>query len=732
MSGVLGKLCATLGIETEYTDVWGQRHAVSLDTQRALLAEMGISADSASEVKEALAVSAFRSWQRLLPPVRVFRQSQGPLKVPVTVPAVRSEEPLRWTLKEEHGVQRTGTCRASELEVLRQAKARGGRFLRAALLLPHPSSLGYHRLEIESLEDGPSAHMVLIVAPHRCYQPAALQGTQRAWGPALQLYAVRSQRNWGIGDFTDLRNLIELSRDIGADVVGLNPLHALFQHDPRHASPYSPSSRLFLNPLYLDIEAIPDFSECTPARATVEDSVFQERLRALRATEHVGYDAVWGLKRTVLEKLYQHFRAHHIDRSTGRAKAFAGYRSDRGSGLRMHALFEALQDHLYRQHPSAWGWLNWPAAYRDPRSTAVVKFAAHSGERIEFFEYLQWQADLQLAAAGRRSLALGLGIGIYQDLALGVDPGGSDSWTNQALYALQVRIGVPPDDFSLKGQDWGLPPLIPAYLKEVAYDPFIATLRANMRHAGALRIDHIMGLMRLFWIPPGLDPSEGAYVRYPFGDLLSILALESQRNQCLVIGEDLGTVPDEVRQQMRSTNVLSCRVLYFEKTQEGSFMPPMEYPSNALVEVTTHDLPTLAGFWRGRDLDLRTKLQLFPTETIREGQIIGRAQDRTRLLAALKYEGLLPAGMGLDPASVSEMSLDLCCAIHRYLARSAAKIMMINVDDIFGLVEQANLPGTVDQHLNWLYKLPVSLEEWAHDPRVQVLTAAIRMSRING
>ncbi|HSO06194.1 MAG TPA: malto-oligosyltrehalose synthase, partial [Pelomicrobium sp.] len=323
-------------------------------------------------------------------------------------------------------------------------------------------------------------------------------------------------------------------------------------------------------------------------------------------------------------------------------------------------------------------------------------------------------------------------VGVYQDLAVSIDRAGAEAWGWQHLYAETASIGAPPDDFNLNGQDWGLPPLIPQRLAESGYAPFIAMLRAAMRHAGALRIDHVMGLRRLFWVPPGGKPADGTYVNYPFDDLLGILALESQRNHCLVIGEDLGTVPDEVRAALAPLGVLSYRLLLFEKNGEGNFRMPEEYPAQALVAASTHDLPTLKSYWQGHDLDLRAQLALYPDEETRAAQVVNRAQDRARLLVALERAGLLPEGMTVHPVSAPEMTQELTLAIHTFIARTPAKVLMVQMEDVLGQLEQVNLPGTTDQHPNWRRKLPLNLEEWPQDPRVAALAEALQRERGRG
>lgn len=732
-AAALEELCALCGIAPDYYDIWGQRRHVSADTQRALLAAMGIAAGTGTEARHAIGHLQARGWQRLLPPVMVARHNGGAVEIPVTVPAAARQRRFDWVLTLENGDRESGALCPAELAMKAEAEAEAGgvSYVRCTYALPHAPDLGYHRFEMRSTGEGQehAAHMSLIVVPPQCYRPAALSAQGRVWGPAVQIYALRSQRNWGAGDFTDLRTLIDISARAGAGIVGVNPVHALFPHNPEHASPYSPSSRLFLNVFYLDVEAVSDFAECDAARGRVFDPEFQARLRALRATVWVEYREVAGAKFGVLEQLYLNFRERHLAAGDQRAQAFRAFQAEGGAALRRQALFEALQQHFHGNDPSIWGWPAWPEPYRDPAAEAVARFAVEQAERVEFFEYLQWQAELQLEAVGRSSREHGLGVGLYQDLALGVDRGGGEAWANQGLYALGASMGAPPDDFNLHGQDWGLPPMIPAQLVDAAYAPFIATLRASMRHAGALRIDHVMGLMRLFWIPAGGTPEAGAYVAYPLDDLFGIVALESQRNRCLVIGEDLGTVPDAVREAMARYGALMYRLFYFEKERDGGFRPPAAYPAPALVAVSTHDLPTLRGYWQGNDLEARTRLGLFPSEEMREQQIATRARDRVQLLAALEREQLLPATADVEPAGNPEMSAELARAIHVYLARTLSQVMMVRPEDVLGQVEQVNLPGTTDQYPNWKRRLPLDLEGWAADPPLVALSDALRAER---
>jgi (1->4)-alpha-D-glucan 1-alpha-D-glucosylmutase len=715
----------------QYLDIWGRAHGTSEATERALLGAMGLPAGTDPEVAAALLQLDRQEAERPLRPVQVVREPARPHRVEVTLPAGDDGKAFRWRLRRESGAEDLGEFTPAALEEVGRSRLDGQERVRRVLAIDLAVEAGYHRFAIEPLDGrGRAGEMSFIVAPETCYLPPALRGEGRVWGFAAQLYSIRSERNWGIGDFGDLRRVLEFCARNGAGAVLLNPLHALFPDAPDHACPYSPSSRAFFNLLYLDVQAVPEFAECPEAKAAVDAPAFQTRLRALRAAPQVDYRGVAEAKREVLELLYRHFRTRHLAQGTDRGHAFLDYRSGRGPGLRWQALFDALQEHFRRQDEQVWGWPAWPEPYRDPHSPEVAAFAEAHAERVECFEYLQWQAADQLAAAGRDSWEQGLGIGLILDLAIGVAPGGSATWTGNGLYARDAAVGAPPDEVNRMGQNWGLPPWIPHRLTEAAYEPFIELLRANMASAGALRVDHVMGLCRLFWVPQGLPIAEGSYVAYPFGDLLGILALESQRNRCLVIGEDLGTVPDEVRRALQATGVLSTRLLYFERREDGRLMPPEAYPVQAVAAVTTHDLPTLAGFWQGLDIGLRTDLHLYPDEAVRDQQILGRAEDRAQLLLALGSEGLVPAGGGLHQVDLPAMTPEFAAAVYTYLARAPSKVLLVQLEDGFGGLEQPNLPGTVaPAYPSWRLKLPLDLEEWPAGDHLQSILSALRRER---
>ncbi len=732
----LHALARHCGIADGYDDIWGQHHATSDAVRRALLAAMHLPVDTA-DAGTILRGLQDAHWQKPLQPVLVVRAG-APARIELNLPVEFAGRPWRWTLTLENGETRRGELVPEHLSPLGQRRPAGADFWdrteaadfsRHLILLPALTLTGYHRFAVET-PDGRHDAMALIVVPPACYQPDAIRNEGKVWGPAVQLYGLRSRRNWGVGDFTDLRNLVDVTADAGGGIVGTNPLHALFPDNPAHISPYSPSSRAALNLVYLDVEALPEFAACAAAQARVADPAFQARLRSLRATELVDYPAVWAAKREVLELLWQHFRDNEWAHDTVRARAFQSFRERGGAPLERLARFEALQAHFRSEDAGCWGWPAWPEAFRDPDGAAVAAFVAEHADAVAFHAWLQWCGDDQLGAVGRQSWRRGLGVGLYADLAVGVNPGGADAWGWQGVFARGAHAGAPPDDFNLHGQEWGLPPFVPHRLREAAYAPFIELLRANMKHAGALRIDHVMGLARIFWVAAGRPASEGAYVSYPLDDLLGIVALESQRNHCLVIGEDLGTVPEGFRPRLAAADFLAYRPFLFERTDDGGFRPPGAYERKALVAASTHDLPTLAGLWQGLDIDRRSELGLFPTEALRERVIVERAQDRARLLVALERDGLLPAGTGIHPVAVPGLTPELVTAIHAWLARTPCQVLAVQPEDVLGQAEQANLPGSPDdRHPNWRRRLPLDLEDWRDDARFIALAEALRAAR---
>ncbi|HET9694629.1 MAG TPA: 4-alpha-glucanotransferase, partial [Steroidobacteraceae bacterium] len=413
--------------------------------------------------------------------------------------------------------------------------------------------------------------------------------------------------------------------------------------------------------------------------------------------------------------------------ATARAEAFRRYRNERGDALRLHALHDAIAEHLRAQDAETyWGWPAWPEELREPSRHGVAEFARQHVEEVQFHAWLQWIADEQLGAVQKLAAELGMPIGLYGDYAVGVNPAGSETWSEQRVYRMGAGVGAPPDPLALKGQDWGIPPQDPQALVAARYEPFRTLIAANMRHFGALRLDHVMALFRQWWVPVGLGSTEGGYVHYPLDDLMSVLALESVQHRCLVVGEDLGTVPDEMRRAMPEYAIYHYKVLLFEKVEGGRFRRPEHFERRAIATVTTHDLPTLRGYWEGRDLALRDALDLFPGEDVRRQVYDDRTHDRTALLEALDAVGLRPRNAADGDAAFSD---DLARAIQLYLARSSAALVVLQIEDLIGMTDPVNVPGTSDEHANWQRKVTATIEDVFENEATAELLEDVQFAR---
>jgi malto-oligosyltrehalose synthase/4-alpha-glucanotransferase len=671
----LDRICEELGVLPRYRDHAGTVREVPQATLRSLITCL-------KPVKS----------DGLLPPVFVHRQGSDPIAVPL----LQRSQMLRWTL-EGNGGTLAGT--------IDQDTDR--------LVIEEAVTPGYHQLKLHSGETVAAA-CTLIVAPSTAFLPPLLQDGRRLWGLATQLFALRSARNWGIGDFTDLADLIGYAAAHGVAAIGLTPLHALFPDEPDRCSPYSPSSRCFLNVLYIDPEGMPEFQACEAARALRADPSFDAQLARLRSAARVDYAGVAACKRRMFELLFGHFRDQHLAHDSDYAAQFHRFQEAGGKRLRLFATFEALRRQFANTGAAA-SWPSWPEPFRDPDSAAVAEFVERNEDRVRFFEYLQWHSERQLLHCQSQAREAGMPIGIYLDVAVGVDRDSAEAWWSQDYLVGGWSIGAPPDNWNLKGQSWGAPPPSALRMRETAYAATRECLEANMRAAGAVRIDHILGFMRLFWVPEAAAAADGAYIRYPLDDLLAILALESQRHRCLVIGEDLGTVPDGLHEAMQSASILSYRLLYFEHEPDGSFRKPGDWPRQALVAPSTHDLSTLPAYWRGADLELRSRLDLYPSRNVAEAERERRIADKQQLVAALAGENL-PATLDGDAPIES---------IYRFLARTASCLLMVQPEDLLGVVEQQNVPGTTSEYPNWRRKLPVSAADFFADANVARVVEAI-------
>ena len=551
------------------------------------------------------------------------------------------------------------------------------------------------------------------------YIPAWLEDG-RAWGITCQLYALRSARNWGMGDFEDLARLAELAAAAGADFIGINPLHALFFANPDIFSPYTPSSRRFLNPLYIAVDGFESLAE--------PDA---EALQAARDAELIDYPAVARLKRNALEVQFRHFRAKNLATASDDGQAFENFCREHGKRLENFALFEAVSEAMVERGLSC-GWHGWPAEFQEMGSGAVRAFRQENAERVLFHKWLQWLGHAQLADAQARALAAGMRIGLYLDLAVGVSPDGADTWSEPATMLRNVRVGSPPDAFNAKGQDWGLAPISPRAMQAGHARLFGELIGDAIGPAGAIRIDHAMSLMRLYLIAEGLDGTDGAYVHYPFEEMLKALSTTSHERRAVIIGEDLGTVPPNFRETMRANRVQGYRVLFFERALDRRFHLPTSYERDALACIATHDLPTLRGWWEGHDIDDRERIGLDEPHAA-EASRAERAHDRGLMLHALDAAGLVPESLGAaargeEPVPTT-LSQDLAVALSRFLAVTPCRLVAVQLEDLAGMRERANLPGTVNEHPNWRRKLPVTLDALCQSADFIAITRAVAEER---
>lgn len=641
---------------------------------------------------EALLVEPPRSFA---PATIVLRPHETPF-VDVTVPAIAWTETIRWEIAREDGRSAAASMPLRDAAVVHVEHRDGITYDTRRIILGDALPLGTHRVSLTVDGYGRAAVHVLVVPPHGELPRG------RTWGVALQLYTLRSARNLGIGDFADLRAFCALAGRRGASYVGINPLHASFRGDPEAASPYAAASRRWLNWLCIAVDEVPEADDAR-VRALLADPRFVARAHAARDAAYVDYTAVAALKDEALRACFA-----ALQERPRRREAFDAWRRARGDALLRFAAWEVLVARYGRDLRA------WPVTFGRPDSPDVALFAAAEDREVRFAMYLQWCAAEQLAnvaAEGARH-----GVRLYRDLAVGVDAGAADVWADAGAYVREVSVGAPPDALNTLGQDWGLPPLDPRALAGDGYAELLALLEANCADAGALRIDHAMSLARLYWIPPHADPRSGTYVTYPLDDLRGVVALASARARCVVIGEDLGTVPAGFRDAMAATGVLSYRILFFERHLDGTFARPEEYPALALAASGTHDLPTIPAWLRGEDVELRARLALL--ETPLDAARAHRERERRLFLEALVAHGDLAAHEADDETAI-------ITAANRYLAGGPCAIVMAQLDDILGERSPVNVPGTSDQYPNWRRKLAADLEAIASDPRFARLCSTL-------
>lgn len=708
----LKQLASLAGLQDSYVHANGHIEYIALPVQQAILSAMGYDLSNEHTLAKHIKELQDSHWQEPLAPVTVCIAGE-PLIVRLQLPAETANSKWHWQIVLENGDTLTGDFVLQAKDIVADYLLNSQKIIAFNQHIDAEIVTGYHQLQ---LSDGKQQfQQQLIISPSRCFQLHDSAVLHKTMGPALQLYAIRSARNWGMGDFADLKAMVAPLAAQGNDFIGLNPLHALYPLLPQDCSPYSPNSRLWLNTLYVALDTTPEYQACAAAQQLVASDTFQLQLAACRAADNVDYPAVAQLKAQVTPLLYQHFQQHEVVQQTARAKAFQQFVEQGGASLQQVVLFKVLQGTLFWQDHTMAAWQHFPAEYQNPNSPAVLEFAKQHAEKINQQCYLQWLAQQQLAEVKAECRKQGMAIGLYCDVAVGTSRSSAESWAAPEDFLLDLSVGAPPDIMAPKGQNWGLLAYNPVTLRQKAYQPFIELIRANMRFAGALRLDHVMALLRLWCCPLGADATAGGYLRMPAKELFAILALESQRNHCVVIGEDLGTVPAEISELMQHYQVLSYRVFMLEQ-KVGSYQHrDQTYPPQALATVTTHDMPTLVGFWQEGDLALRHQLDLFPSRAVADNLHQLRADEKA----------ILQQQLGITEPDAAT----LVRACHLYTAATPARLFAYQLEDLVLLDTPVNIPGTSTEYANWQRKLPQDIATILTEPTVIKLMQEMKQAR---
>lgn len=706
----LQELAELAGISSSYVDKTGKTHYTTDEVRRFFLKNMGYAADTESEIENSL--QALQK-QRLLPPVMSFYENE---KIEF---AINGEGDYELLLKDEaqNTVQAQKVC--------------GGQKVCFSGL-----NFGYYTVLVQA--ENLQCESLLIYAPQKCWQPEFMQKQEHIYGTAVMLYALHSEHSMGIGDFGDLAEIVKLTAQNGGDAVGINPLGVMSpftQNEERFASgrqsdvsPYRTLSRLFVNYIYLDLPEEEDFKNSALVQAYMNLPETKEELARLKAGDKVEYAAVLLLKKQILEMMFQYFENAA---SAERKNEFAAYIQEKGAELENLAVFEAL---LEKNEPADY-WRFWSEAYRNANSPEIRIFKQEQQTKIKFYQYCHWLADKQVKKVQKLAVSLGMKLGLYTDMPIGAASNGAEVWENPEAYVLDAGIGAPADPMRPRGQSWGFTPYHPQRLEAQHYAPFIKLVQENMQYSGALRIDHAMGLQRLFWgfFTADNPVVQGAYVYYNIKDLVAILCLESNRRRCLVIGEDLGTVPEGFREYMAEHNLLSYKVFCRQKEKDGSFIAPEKYMYLSLAQPSTHDQATACGFWKNEDIEVFNRSGLYVNEKQYSDNLEGRRSDRENMLKAFEQQQIL------TPVERQEMSdsmvdgnfapIHIELKINEYCARTNSAVFLVRLNDIYRQQALDNAPGTVQEYPNWRIKMSVSVEQIKQSQEFAEMMRLIKTNR---
>jgi 4-alpha-glucanotransferase len=725
-TSLLEQLVEYRGIESNYNDAWGRPTTIASETKTKLLSAMGYQVDEPELLLKQVQDNSNNTWLSVLNPVQVLRIEEH-LQIVVRLPIELVTDEYVAQIDTELGEVIQHRFVPIDGQLANVVHIEDIEFQEYLIDIPITLPLGYHTLSLV-IDDDELGSMRLIIAPSSCFKPETLTQGQKVWGLSVQLYCLRSEHNWGVGDFSDLSFLVERLAKQGAQFVGLNPIHALYPANANACSPYGPSSRRWLNFIYIDVTALDGYQQ-TSIQSIVNDVSFQHKLQQVRASDLVDYETVTALKLQALESVFEYQNNQYLSKNTKLNKVFKAFVAQGGDSLQTLAVYDALQESLASQEKPSWGWPVFPKEFSDFHNPAVKTFTKKNVKRVKFFLWLQWHASLQLEQVNLVAQKNDMLIGLYRDLAVGVSEGSAEVWGNKELYCKDASVGAPPDILGPLGQTWGLPPMDPEKLYEQQYQPIIELFDANMRATGALRIDHVMALLRLWWVVKGDSAKEGGYVYYPVDDLLAILALESHRHQSLVIGEDLGTVPDEIRTKLADNGVYSYRVFFFEQAQDGGFFSPAHYPEQSMSTLTTHDMPTLTGYWHCDDLALGKELGLYPTEEILSTLYASRHENKQSILDTLHGHHSVNDEVGRDVHNV-DMSKALNFGMQLHMAGGSSALLSLQLEDWLEMDKPVNIPGTFKEYPNWQRKLTRNLQDIFNDSSLNELAANLTEARL--
>lgn len=730
----LQKLATNLGISSEYINSANVNEQISPDARIHTLRSLGYDIDNQENLSKQLLHEKKQNLENILPPVLVLRDNDKHVCICNVADCIDENFTLEYKISCEDGDVIENSQALYELEIADYESFEDKTYDFRRLYLPVHLPYGYHKLNV-FIKDAnnkiikKSKECSLIVTPLCCYRPQALEGNQKLWGVSVQLYALRSNENWGIGDFHDLKDLLVYIHNCGGSFVGLNPLHALFpaNPDPDMVSPYSPSSRNYLNIAYIRVEDVKDFLNSKEACEYVHTAAFSKKIKALQNRDYVDYKQVIDLKLKVLRMVFDSSKI--LDKRTKRSQEFDKFLKEQGDDLFNMATFDAIQANLYNQGINATGATQFPKEFSNLMQPFVKAYAKEHINDVYFYCYLQFVAFEQLHEAYSVAKNYNMPIGIYRDLAVGVSPNASDVWADlDNVYVKKASIGAPPDLLGPQGQDWGLCPMDPKGLKQSAYRTFIKLCQSNMKDCGALRIDHAAGLYRSWYVPHGHKATDGAYVQNNYHDLLGIIALESHRNKCLIIGEDLGTIPMQLREALAQAQIYSYKLFFAERNYDGSFINVKNYYQNALCALCTHDMPTLKGWWNMSDLTLGMELGVYQqvySDKLKEDRQRAKQEVLNTLHQNTNFANDLPTD-----ACGSNMDEPLVKALQVYMCQGSSALYASQIEDWIGVLKPVNIPGTFREYPNWRRKLPDNLDKIFNNSFVKELTLAMSKSRL--